>query len=260
MRKNIRRQSLVVQFAPPALEVRALGPTAVLQNDLPVTRMEWLKQRRVRDVFFLLLAAPNSLSRESIGLELWPEIDPGELKAKFKNTIYMLRRALGSETVFYDRDLGHYGFNRQLDYEYDVELFEKHLAEARSAPSEPAKIVALNAAIDLYRGPYLPEVEQTWVLPKRQRLSHMYVQANHQLASYQLKAGYPNVALPPCWRILQEDPCHEPTHRLIMTIHAKTGNRAGIVRQFERCCQILRDEVGTAVSPQTLKLYHQLVN
>lgn len=257
--KDIRRQSLAVQFVAPRLVVRALGPTEVLQNDAPVANEDWLSQRRAREVFFFLLSTTEGYSREAIGLELWPESSQNELKIQFKNTIYRLRRALGKEIILYDADLDRYSFNRQLDYEYDVEQFTKHLAEAKAAASPPAKIEALNAAIDLYRGPYLPDMEQTWVLPKRQHLSYLYVQANLQVARYHLETGHPNAALPPCWNILQEDPCHETTHRMVMTIHAKTGNRAAVVRQFEQCRKALNEEVGAPVSPQTLQLYQQLI-
>ncbi|GAB4430721.1 MAG: BTAD domain-containing putative transcriptional regulator [Anaerolineae bacterium] len=260
LHREIRRQCVAVEFVAPRLTIRTLGPIEVLQNEAPVSNVDWLNQRRAREVFFFLLAHPESFTREAIGLEIWPKSGPTELKRQFKNTIYRLRRALGRDIIDYDKDLERYSFNRELDYEYDVELFERHLAEAETATLTAAKLDLLNAAIQLYRGPYLPELEQTWVLPKRQYLSHLYVQANLQVAHLHLEAEHPNAALPFCWNILQEDSCHEPTHRLIMTIHAKNGNRAAVVRQFEQCRKALHDEIGAPVSPKTLALYRQLIS
>ena len=261
LRKNIRRQSLAVQFAAPPLVIRTLGIIEVLQNNAPVTSADWQNQRRAREVFFYLLGHPDGYTREVIGLDLWPESSQSELKIQFKNTMYRLRRALGKEVILYDSDLDRYYFNRELDYEYDVEQFMQYLTQTKATDIAEEKIELLTGAVNLYNGPYLPDMEQTWVLPKRQRFSHLYIQANLQLATLYLQTAQQfDAALTPCWNILREDPCHEATHRLIMTIHAQAGNRAGIVRQFEQCRKALLDEVNAPVSSQTLHHYQHLLH
>ena len=57
---------------------------------------------------------------------------------------------------------------------------------------------------------------------------------------------------------LDEDPCFEPAHRVMMRVQAAMGNRAAVVRQYERCKLALNEEIGTEPSPQTQELYNTL--
>jgi DNA-binding SARP family transcriptional activator len=51
----------------------------------------------------------------------------------------------------------------------------------------------------------------------------------------------------------------EEIHRLAMRAHAAMGNRAAIIRQFDRCQQILLEEVNAPPSSQTIMLYETLI-
>ena len=44
-----------------------------------------------------------------------------------------------------------------------------------------------------------------------------------------------------------------------MRVHAGTGNRAGVIRQLERCRSILSEEAGTPLSRQTEALCEELM-
>jgi two-component SAPR family response regulator len=152
-----------------------------------------------------------------------------------------------------------YRFNRTIDYEYDVELFLKEIAKAKTETDRNEQAMAYRAATRLYRGPYLPEVQGIWILPERERLQQNYLEAVLKLAEFHLEIHEYNVALEYCRRALAEDVCLEEAHRLAMRTHAALGNQAAVVRQFERCQQILLDKVNASPSPQTKALYETLV-
>ena len=57
---------------------------------------------------------------------VWPDSSPAELKMRFKNTIYRLRRAAGKEAILFE-DENIYRFNRALDYDEDSESFQREI-------------------------------------------------------------------------------------------------------------------------------------
>jgi two-component SAPR family response regulator len=218
---------------------------------------DWHSRQSVRDLFFLLLAHPEGLTKEKVGFIFWPDSSPSQLKLRFKNNIYRLRRALGQDVILFDED--RYRFNWALDYEYDVETFWRRLTQAQTRIDPGEQVAFYRQAIELYAGPYLPEVEGTWVLPERERLCHAYVEATLKLAEFCLETSESEMALTYCQSVLVEDPSLEEAHCLAMRAHAAIGNRAAIARQFEHCRQALLQEVDAPPSSQTRSLYETLM-
>ena len=77
---------------------------------------------------------------------------------------HRLRQALGQEVVLFDEDC--YRFNRELDYAYDVESFQAKLADTE--PDPVSQVANYDAAIQLYKGPYLPEADAEWAWWQRE--------------------------------------------------------------------------------------------
>jgi DNA-binding SARP family transcriptional activator len=256
LRRRLRPRTAAIPFAPPKLTIQALGKAQVLLDGKPVTAVEWQNQKRVRELLFFLLANPAGLTKEAIGLVIWPESSAGQLKLQFKNASYRLRHALGQEVLSFEGE--RYWFNRDLDYEYDVENFLGKIARAQAAADAREKISAYQAAVDLYQGEYLPEVGGTWVVPLREQLWQKYAEARLSLARLYLEAGEAGPALEGLQRLLLEDTCLEEAHRLAMRAHAARGDRAGLTRQFERCRRALLEEMDLQPSAQTIELYETL--
>lgn len=258
LRRFLRQRALPsITFGPPELVVRALGAEEVRLDGRLITIGDW-QTRTARDLFFLLLARPEGLTKEGIGLEIWPDADPAQLKTRFKNAVYRVRRALGQDVIqFGDDHL--YGFNWAMDYKYDVQAFESALDQA-AAETRPEKRVAhVRSALTLYAGDYLPDVDQEWVVPIREHLYQLYVEAMLNLALYHLEQQEYRSALQWTQQLLEEDPCHEEAHRVAMRAYAGLGNRSGVARQFQICRDALWEQVQVPPSPQTLTLYERLV-
>ena len=187
----------------------------------------------------------------------WPDITPEDLKYRFKNTIYRLRRAIGKETILFDDEL--YRFNKSLDYEYDVEAFLREINFAKFAKSKTKKIEHYQNAFQYYKGIYLPDHDDTWVIAERERLSSLHTNVLLDLAESYYEGGTFEMALKYSQQALDKDPCLESAHRIAMRIHAAMGNRANIERQYQNCIQSLWEEIGAPPSEQTQQLHEQLM-
>ncbi|MEN4041061.1 MAG: bacterial transcriptional activator domain-containing protein, partial [Anaerolineaceae bacterium] len=116
------------------------------------------------------------------------------------------------------------------------------------------------AAIRLYKGPFLPDIEETWNLAERERLFQMYLEALLKLAELIFEGGKQQSALDYIHRALVADYSLEAAHRLAMRVHASMGNRAAIARQYERCRQALLAEINAQPSQQTRQLLDTLMH
>ena len=257
IRKKLRQQASSVPFAPPKLIIRTLGKTQVLINGKPIKIPEWQSRKAVQELFFCLIAHPNGLTKEEIGLFFWPEATSFQLKNKFKNAIYRLRLVLGQEVVLFEDDF--YQFNSAMDYEYDLETFHKLLGNAEESSDPKDRLLAYRKAIDVYKGPFLQNIDHAWVEPLREEHSQRFREAVFVTVEQLLSIGEPGEAMKFSRRILAEDPYQEEAHRLVMRAHALMGNKADIVRQFESCQRAL-DELSLTPSPETRSLYDKLIN
>lgn len=256
LRRFLRKNARAVPFAPPTLFIRALGRMQVQVNNHIITSSEWQTQY-ARDLFFLLLAHPEGMTREEISLIFWPDASEEDVKFRFKNTVYRLRRAVGKDSVILDQDI--YRFNNTLDYEYDVELFLKENALASQAHEPMQKLTHFREAIKNYRNNYLREIDETWVLGTRESLRMIYLGILMQVSEIYLEQSNYDLAMEYCQRTLNEDNLLEDAYRLALRIFAAMGNRAAVVRQYQRCVEVLGKEINALPSPQTQALYQDLI-
>ena len=240
----------------PSLVICALGNPEVFVKGKVIGNADWVTLQ-ARDMFFCLLAHPRGLTKEKIGLLLWPDCSSSQLKTRFKNTIHRMRNALPEETITFADDI--YRFNRQSDYTYDVEEFLRRVDEAKKASDIAVKLRALKAAFELYRGPYLPTEEGLWAESRREALRQTYIEVGLELSSQYLESDQASEAIAFCLRVLSEDPCLEDAHRLAMRIHAASGNRVAIVNQYEQCRRVIAAEIDVEPSPQTVGLFESLM-
>jgi LuxR family maltose regulon positive regulatory protein len=284
LQRRQRRQSSIVAPSPPQLLIQALGQAKVFlrsnqeakpevksgeksaafsgskAGSISATQLvsaDWQTQV-TRDLFFLILSDSRGWTKEALGELLWPGSSPAQLKLRFKNTVYRLRRALQQDAILFEGD--RYSFNRSLDYEYDVEQFWERLNQANEAATPKKKIKALQAAMQLYQGEYLPEVSGAWVLPEQERLRQAFLSAGLQLATLRLEAGQLDQALEVANRLINTDPYLEDAYLIAMQTQAAAGNRPAARRLYEKLSQTLAQELDATPSSQTEKLYQTLMD
>ena len=256
IRKEVRQQATIVPFEPPHMSIQSFGKAQVFLTSKLVISSDWQTQAS-KELFFLLISHPNGLTKEQVGLIFWPDATLDELKLRFKNSLYRLRRAVGRGTILLEED--YYRFNRSLDYEFDAEKFIQSIELSRTTDSSHEKIKHLENAVEVYKGEFLSEIDGVWAIAPRRRYHQMYLESLLQLGRICVEQRAYKTALQYCFQVLNEDACLEEAHRLLMRIHAAMGNRVEIMRQYENCCLALQDEIGALPSRQTTELYETLM-
>lgn len=252
LRRALRRLPQSVALSAPQLVIRALGWSHVTVNARPV---EWQTQS-VCELFFYFLTAEKPVSKEQVAEAMWGDVeDPNRLRQRFKNELYRLRRAVGSEVIVLEGEL--YRFNRALDYDYDVDDFETCLARARAAKSQDEQIANLERAVGLVKGQYLADVGAAWAMLDRESLQLKFTDAAILLANLCWARGNLEKTADACQRILDLDPAWEAAHQLMMRVHTARGDRVAVVRQYKACKDALA-RLDLLPSEETERLYREL--
>jgi LuxR family transcriptional regulator, maltose regulon positive regulatory protein len=256
VRRALRRHAQSIQMPSAGLVIQSFGRAEVRVNGRTLAMSDW-KTKSVRDLFFYFLFKQDAVTKEQVAEELWPELtNPQALKARFKDEIYRLRRAVGKNVIVLDEV--YYHFNRRLDYEYDVEAFESYLTRARKTSDTVKRIECYQKAIDLVHGPFLNEIDTLWIVDERQRLGQMYVSALEELASLYLNSNQLYQCLSVCHLALDQDRYNEVIYQLEMRAYAALGDRASIVRQYQACKTALEEGFGLLPSQETENIYREL--
>jgi hypothetical protein len=100
LRGIIRPQKINLPMSAVKLSIKCFGKTQIKITDTLLTKKDWYSQT-ARDIFLFLLLNPGGSRKETICEIFWPKLDPTEVKMRFKNTMYRLRRAVGKEIVQY---------------------------------------------------------------------------------------------------------------------------------------------------------------
>lgn len=249
----------------PQLQWRAfaLGTARVLVGERALTNADWT-YAKAKELFFYLLTHPAA-TKAQIGLDLWPDASPAQLRSTFHRIMHCLRRALGrAEWILFENDA--YTLNRALPHWFDVQAFEASLAEARrilkSAVTPAARARAaqcLEEALALYRGDFLADMDAgEWAIFQQEELRQRSIEASLTLGEiYFADARYAQAA-DVYRRLIALDPYLETAHRELMRCLARQGETAQAVRHYQTLSRLLHDELKTRPAPETTLLFERL--
>ncbi len=198
----------------------------------------------------------RSASRERIMGLLWGDRFDQQARQSLRQTLYSLRKLLGPEG---EQALAVAGDTVSLS----PTLVRTDLAEfERLAVSNEPEAVA--EAIRLYRGPLLTGFAirdaafMEWLESERTRLQDLAAAALYRIAKYYKAAASYDESLSMARRLLDLNPLREKAHRLIMRIHAKSGDRAQALLQYQRCADLLHRELGVEPDFITIRTYEEI--
>ena len=255
IRRNLRRHASFIQVPSAALVIRAFGNPEISIHGRIVQMSDWRTQS-VRDLFLFFLSKQEPVTKEQVGVVLWPETPNNQtLKARFKNEIYRLRRAVGRDVIIFDDE--YYRFNHQMDYEYDVEAFDSHILRAHKTADINTRIEYLQKAVDLVHGPYLADLDAEWADPERDRLWQAYGAALEELAYLYLDTSRLEDCLSTCQLALKRDRFQELIYQIEMRAYAVLGDRSAVARRYQACRMVMQ-ELGIPLSNETQRIYREL--
>jgi len=246
------------------LNVVLFGKMSVRCNERPVADLTGFK---VQELFcYLLLHRNRPHPRETLAGLLWGDIPTVQAKKYLRQTLWQLQTALNGRAIACERSVlriesDWVGVNAEADLWLDAAVFEQAHSLSLKIPCSRMDGVhagTLRSAIHLYQGDLLEGWYQDWCLRERERLQDMYLGMADKLMDYAIAHRDYENGIVYGGQILRHDRAREGTHQRLMRLQYLAGDRAGALRQYQRCVAALRDELGVEPTDSTVALYEDI--
>jgi DNA-binding SARP family transcriptional activator len=211
---------------------------------------------------YLVLSRSRTVGREELIGALWPDNAPLSQDGALRTLLSRLRSALGSE-VLVGRD--------ELVLELpepawvDFEAASGHIGMAQEAleAGDARRAWALaQVPINVASRGLLPGAQATWLDARRRDLEDIHLQALELIGRAGLLLGGTQVSSVEraARSLIGAEPYRETGYVLLMQALQAQGNVAEGMRVFEQLRRLLREELGTAPSPEAIAVHEELLN
>jgi len=236
----------------------------IQRDDEEIPASVWGSQQTRTILKVLLTRRGHVVSTDQLADILWPEDDSDTALNRLHVRVSQLRRALDSKTpsAYIRTYKSGYSFNPDADCWIDAVEFEARAEWGRRCqrddnPSDA--ITAYETACALYRGDFLEEdLYEDWAFVERERLRERFLTTLTELAECYARQGRYRHAIARCRQVLAADCYREAVYVRLMLYHYYAGEQAQALRAYERCRQILSDELGVEPLPETVTLAERI--
>lgn len=248
------------------------GTFAIIINGETLSGLSGDKARAL--LAYLALESDRVHNRSFLVGLLWPDYPQKDALRNLRNSLYRLRQRLDeavpeiSHRLFtVTRQTVQFHANRAIIDVIDFETRLNHVAthEHSQLASCSACLARLVEAVALYKGELLAGADvadapafEEWLLAKREYLQQRALVALQMLTdAYEVQGDYENA-----YRFVTQrlalDPYREASHRTLMRLAVRRDMPEQALAQFNRCRQLLHDEMGVEPSAETIALVEQI--
>lgn len=214
----------------------------------------------------LVLGRGRAHRRESLAECLWGHEAGGDPRRRLRQALWQAQTSLARSDESLKGVIQHLGPEWiQIDPAYtlvvDVESLQRAAEKVarldrRSATAE--NLAEIEAALALYKGEFLEGSLSDWCILERERFNDLYVGLLERLMKLHQLRGDFRAGIEYGLRVLREDRARECTHRRLMRLYYRAGDRTGALRQYERCARALREELDVEPSRRTSELARKI--
>ena len=222
-----------------------------------------LDAKKAKELFaYLLLNQERPHRRQVLMTFLWEESSEARAQKYLRQTLWQLQSGL--DPCFPDPDqrplqvdVDWVGIDPGAGIWCDAVEFQEAFQQSQGTPGEalgPGQIGVLQEAIRYYQGDLLEGWDLHWCLIEREHLQNLYLMMLEKLMdACEVNNRYEEGILYGM-RALKQDYARERTHRRMMRLYSRLGDRNGALRQYEQCVAALRAELDVAPARRTQEL------
>jgi predicted ATPase/DNA-binding SARP family transcriptional activator len=215
------------------------------------------KPRQQALLAYLLLHRHAPQPRQQVAFCFWPDSTEGQAYTNLRKLYFQLRQALPQADCFLVADSQTIGWDATAPYTLDVAELDEALDHLEA--SETPDLALVEQVMKLYRGELLPNCFDDWILPLRRSLHERVVNTLEKaIDGLEVQQEY-EAGLRCAEHLLRLDPLHELTYRRLIRLRALKGDRAGALRVYHECVNVLQRELAVEPSAETQHAYKQVL-
>jgi len=244
------------------LALRVLGPVR-LERESGVFEPG---ARREQALLALLAAEARPMSRARLAAMLWPDADEVDARGRMRRLLHELSGHVGHGALVVDRQT--VALANDVCAATDLASLRHSLARGLYRTSRDAgedSLAALEhaarlAAAEFAEGLVLDECDElsAWLQRQRESLRQAREQALAQLITRLEGAQQHERALHHAQDLVAIDALNEAAQRRLIRLYAVVGQPRAALQQFQRCRQVLHDELGVEPEGETLMLADEI--
>lgn len=233
------------------------------QRGQQILRENQFSSRQARLLFaYLLCQQSQAVTKEQLAEVLWPGEIPAAWDSALKSLVSKLRRPLATLDLSIAAQFGCYQLSLPTGSWVDLEVASTCVDEAEGALRAGGVNQSwgpTNVALTIAKRPFLPGEDGEWVAQKRRDLRDCLVRALDCYVQICLATNQTSLAAQMAAQTVSLEPFRETGYQQLMRSHAALGNRAEALRVYQKCRELLAEELGVDPSPETEALYLELL-
>jgi predicted ATPase/DNA-binding SARP family transcriptional activator/Flp pilus assembly protein TadD len=233
------------------ISLRFLGTVQAEQGG---ARIKGFRSRKALALLGYLAVQQHPVTREQLVNLLWSDQTEGQGRANLSWVLNHISKYLPGCLVTNQHTVQLHHGNA---YWLDIEAFSELEVE-----DEPAALVD---AIMLYRGDFLEglhldgcEQFELWLTGEREHWRQRTVNVLQKLITYYNLRGEHDKSLYFANRLLELEPWEEATHRHVMRLLARSGQRYAALAQYETCRRTLAEDLDLEPEAETTALFERI--
>lgn len=259
---------LRVKAWPWPIRIQTLGRFEIAAHDAPVEFSGKGPGRPAELLKLLISLGGDAVRVYQLSDALWPQVEADYAHKSFTAALHRLRRLLDDDEALVLRD-GRLSLHPAAVWT-DTAALDQVLSEIESAARlpaaptstlrpDPALHACVQEALDLYRGPFLPdESDQPGYIAFREQLRARLLRCVARVARHQEEAGDFETAADFYLQILRADSLFEAPYRNLMLCYQRQGDLNAARETYERLRTTLSMRMKTMPSAQTQAVYASL--
>ena len=246
----------------PRLNVYTFGKFQISNENGILTVEKIHSEMLTRLLAYMVYNRNKSVTVQELVEVLWSEDESDNPAGALKNLMYRLRNLLKKTWGNYDFIItgrGLYQWNPHILLKVDAEEFEQYCKEIELQDSVEMQIQKGKAAVELYRGTFLPELSgEYWVIATATYQNSVYLSTVKKLAELMEQEQRYQELEQLCRQVLCFESLDEEIHCYLMRALIADNKQQEATEHYTRTVKYIYDTLGVRPSEEMQEIYKEM--